>query len=289
MHDYFVIDSAQQPSYHKKLEHHGVSFRSLFLGFVEEELLDIAPLLVEIPSEDLSASSRIRAEITRIATSRPCVSLLKSKLDIDALACHLRQFHTVDLPEGRKMILRWYDTRILPVWWTLLEKAQQKEFCRGVMRWGYYDRFGDEINIELPDCDDSTISCPLSLSASQYDGLLGAAEPDVLISHLRNILRDELRGIPLRSLYPFVYDHLMAARNCGLEDFDDQAQYLLIALYTSGAFVENPIVKSRLEVHDSSHGISFGAWVENLPSSVWSTGKPLWEINKEKECGIVSQ
>ncbi|RAS08794.1 DUF4123 domain-containing protein [Cupriavidus alkaliphilus] len=289
MRNYFVIDSSQQPGYHKRLERNGISFRSLFLGSAEESLQDIAPLLVEIPSEPMQIRSFVGSEIARIASRRPCISLLESKLDIDTLAYYLRQFHTIDLPEGRRMILRWYDTRILPVWWAVLDEPQKKAFSREVVNWKYYDRFGDQLALLLPTCDDSMASCQISLSASQYQGLLEAAEPDVLISHLRNILRDELRRIPPRRLYPFVRDHLKMARNCGLENFDDQVQYLIIAIYTSGGFVGSPVVKNRLELHDSLHEVSFNEWAENLPSSVWSTGKPLWEVQEEDRCGVVVQ
>lgn len=288
MHHYFVIDSSQQSGYYKRVGRHGISFRSLFLGSAEEHLQDIAPLLVEIPG-DLQGSYYVRAEIARIASNRPCISVLGSELDIDALAYHLRQFHIVDLPEGKRMILRWYDTRILPAWWMILEKPQKKAFSQGVMSWEYYDRFGDRLDLMLPNHDGPMASCPLYLSSGQYQDLLDAAEPDVVISHLKNILRDELRRIPPKILYSFVCDHLRAARNFGLENFDDQVQYLIVALYTSGGFVNSPVVKRRLEFRDGPHEIPFNEWVGNLPSSVWSTGTPLWEAHGEKECGIVAR
>ncbi|CAJ0772633.1 DUF4123 domain-containing protein [Ralstonia chuxiongensis] len=277
MQTYIVVDSSQQPGLYRKLARYQVQFRSLFQGFAEESLPEIAPLLVKLPDKDEPLKRRIDADIEHLSQTRPCVCKLESSLGLDALAQSLSQFHIVEVPTERRMIMRWYDTRVLPVWWNVLLPTQRAAFAQGVMRWSYYDRFGDEAQLDLSGLAEVPVVTPLVLTEAQYARLLHAAEPDVLIAHLRNVIRDEMRAVPARILYPFVAHHLEAARQHGLYDFDDQTQYLLIALYTSGQFVGHPEVTARLSIDATAHEQSFGDWATSLPESIWNTGLPLWQ------------
>ncbi|NMV41913.1 DUF4123 domain-containing protein [Ralstonia insidiosa] len=276
MQTYFIVDSSQQPNLHRKLARYKAEFRSLFEGFAEESLPEIAPLLVKLPDEDDVVRKRIEADIRHLAQTRPCICRVESALDLDVLAKQLSQFHIVEVPEGRRMIMRWYDTRVLPAWWGVLTERQRASFVDGIEHWSYYDRFGDEVRLEFSAQSAVPEATPLALTEPQYAQLLHAAEPDVLIAHLRTVIRDELRVVPQRTLYPFVASHLEAARHHGLQDFDEQTQYLLIALYTSGRFVEHPEAQLRLTVDATTHGQSFGDWAANVSDSIWDAGVPLW-------------
>lgn len=48
------------------------------------------------------------------------------------------------------MLLRWYDTRILPVWLQLLTAEQKAVFTAAIEEWHYFDRFGDLQPLPLP-------------------------------------------------------------------------------------------------------------------------------------------
>lgn len=106
---------------------------------------------------------------------------------------------------------------------------------------------------------------PLCLTTAHYDDLLAAAETHVVIAHLPNVIRDELRRIPMKNLYPFIDVQLAAARQHGLNNLDEQTQYLLLALYTSGGFITHPVVIERLKRPASEHGELFTDWTGRVP------------------------
>ncbi|NSX06298.1 DUF4123 domain-containing protein [Cupriavidus gilardii] len=277
---YAIIDSAQQPDYYRRLDRYGVTYRSLFDGHAEAGMKDIAPLLLDVETLPDGQCDRIRADIRRLGSTRPCISLLKSARSLDDLAAHFSAYHVVDLPGQERMILRWYDTRILPTWWNVMTLAQCRAFGYGIDEWRYFDRYGAECR--LPSITSPTDSvglefAPLRLTQSQYDDLLAAAEADVAIANVRNVIPDELRRVPMHTLYPFVDMQLAAARAHGLDDLDEQVQFLLLALYTSGRFAQHPIAQQRLKKPASEHAQSFADWTAGVPDAVWESGRPLWE------------
>ena len=279
MRDYVVVDSAQQPDYYRRLDHYRVQYRSLFEGHAEARFIDIAPLLLDMTELPADISDRVIMDAHRLGRTRPCISLLRSDRSLDDLAIHLRAYHLIGLPGQQRMILRWYDTRILPVWWDIMTSAQRRAFAYGVTEWRYFDRYGEERLLPLSEeliRATATEFAPLRLTESQYNALLTAAETDVVIAHLRDVIRDELRRVPMVALYPFVEAHLTAARQHGLHDLDAQAQYLLLALFTSGGFTQHPIVRERLMRPSIEHAEPFAAWMTQIPDEVWETGPPLW-------------
>lgn len=279
MYRYAIIDSAQRPHFHQRLERLGVRYLSLFEGQAESNLVDIAPLLVDYPERDENPG--LTREIERLGALKPAVSVLVSDLELHELALHFRDFHLIKVPEqgGREMLLRWYDTRILPVWSDLLTALQQATFFKSIRQWRYFDRFGDmqELILPVPPPDTLPALPPLRLEPDQYARLLDACEPDVAIAQLRRVIPDEMRRVPARTLYPFVSTHLDGSRAHGVQQLDDHVQYLLLALYTSGGFARHPAVVERLSRPCEQWPQPFSDWVAALPEDVWESGSPLWE------------
>ncbi|HET7329375.1 DUF4123 domain-containing protein, partial [Dyella sp.] len=209
--------------------------------------------------------------------------VLESTLPLLSLTEHLAQFHLIEMPDGRSMLMRWYDTRILPVWLNVLTAEQRMFFTRNITRWTSIDRFGIEQEHVLPERDMTTpqaLSFPLQLDEHQADQLFSAAEPDALIFELRKTIRAEIDRVPQHVLYPFVQKHWQMARLNGLSKTAEQLQLLMLALYSSGAFIEHPCI-TELFASLTARQQSFSYQFNTLPESVWSTGKPLWEHHTE--------
>lgn len=278
MNRYAVIDSAQRPHFHERLQRLGAPYRSLFDLTAESSLLDIAPLLVTWP--DTGGNTQLDAEILQMGAQKPGVVLLWSALDVDELAQTLRAFHLAKVPEkgGREMLLRWYDTRVLPALLDLLLPAQRAGLLEGVQRLQYFDRYGDLQEWPLAEGDEGDLPAlpPLRLDEHQYAALLDACEPDVAIAQLRRVIPDEMKRVPYRSLYPFVVSQMQATIGHGVDQVDDHVQYLLLALYTSGACSGHPAVQARFAQAAAASEVAFADWVSSLPEDIWSTGAPLW-------------
>lgn len=281
---YAIVDSAQRPHFHERLEKLRIPYRSLFDGTAEQALEDIAPLVLEHPS-DLMDGSLLSHELRALGERKPAVSFIASDASMDVLATHFRNFHLVRVPEqgGKDMLLRWYDTRILPVWMQLLHPEQKAAFIGPVSEWRYYDRFGDLQNLPIPAplAEGFPALPPLRLDAEQYAGFLDACESDMAIAQLRRVIPDEMRRVPYRELYPFVSTHLRDSIAHGVAMLDDHVQYLLLALYTSGGFRDYPMVIDRLAQNADAWPESFTDWATALPDDVWTTGVPLWESHAE--------
>lgn len=276
---YAIIDSTHRPHFHERLETFQVPYMSLFEGHAESRLIDIAPLLMKCDEAVMVDGMGVLRHVIKLAQERPAVSFVESALDLEELARHLRAFHLVKLPGRKEMVMRWYDTRILPVWMDILTEAQRAGFLVGIDCWTYFDRFGQEQVLSLPQDRPAFAELPpIVLDQAQYEALNASCEADVLIAHLRRVTPDELRGIDYARLYPFVLEHLSASRNHGLRSIDEHVQYLLLALYTSGGFHAHPEVAQRLVRPADQHEQNFVDWALALPEDVWDTGRPLWEV-----------
>ncbi|WP_457824413.1 DUF4123 domain-containing protein, partial [Staphylococcus aureus] len=67
----------------------------------------------------------------------------ESTLGLHDFAAHLRNFHHAGLSDGQAMMMRWYDTRILPIWMQALTKDQLALFTGGMLSLAFVDRFGE--------------------------------------------------------------------------------------------------------------------------------------------------
>lgn len=276
-----VVDTAAAEGSHATLDRWNVSYHSLFEGTPEESLLEIAPLLIPLNGLNAETRNRVFAWAQKLAYAAPCLSWIETDAPPAALAEHLRRFHVVGLSEGQSLLMRWYDTRILPVWLACMTAAQAQAFTAHVSSWAYVDRLGEvsAAAIERSPADfppEPPYSEPLvTLTDAQYGMLIDATELDVLLKHLRQIIRDELKRVPARTLTQFVSKYQQAAISAGLDDIDRQAQYLMVALYTSGRGIEHPafsaLMKSPAPTLDE-----LAKGIQDLPEEVWDAGPPLW-------------
>lgn len=278
---YLLIDTAQIPNSRLKLTRWKISSISLFEHTAEQALIEIAPLL--IPLADLSEGSvkTVCDWAMGVAFGAPCLSWMSSSLSSVELADHLRKFHTVALSDQQTMLLRWYDTRILPVWMACLTLDQATQFTAGMRSLEYVNRFGATciLHNAEPVCGLPALPAfgqPLvRLTDQQYGMLVDAGETDQLVNHLRRVITDETNALPARKLFEFVGKYQQRAATAGIDDLDRQTQYLLLALFTSGQGVEHNACIELLKKPPESLGEFFSA-MQALPASVWDAGPPLW-------------
>ncbi|MGO4765784.1 DUF4123 domain-containing protein [Cupriavidus sp. 2KB_3] len=253
-----LIDSSHQMRFHLRLDRCGAAYQSLFEGYPEASLLDIAPLLIDLSHDDQTGRN-VLADAMRLGALKPCVSLIAASRPLADIAGHLRQFHQVKVPNNREMIIRWYDGRI--------------------------DRFGKCQQATLPADDahhDGAFPLPVHLDEKQIAALEAATEADGMIGGLQAIM-PKLRHVPYRVVHPFIEAHLRAARQHGLSDVEDLVEYLILAFQTSGRFIDHPQAAQRLSMPANAHGDTFARWAGGLGGEVAAAGTPLWEAPDEQE------
>lgn len=281
-----LLDTAPTERAYLQLDRWGVPYQSLFDASPEENLREIAPLLIAPASLDATARERLFAWLEQLACSAPCLCWFETASTLSRMADHLRQFHLVGLTEGQSMLMRWYDTRILPVWVKCLTGSQAAAFAGDTSAWQYVDRFGDVRQLTISPAEVDRVVDPLpapafgrswvELDDAQYSLLVDAADLTILLARVRAVIPDELSRIGARDLARFIELHYDTAIAAGLSDLDRQAQYVLLALYTSGQAGEQPELKAFLDSPPAAFD-SFYDGLQGLSDAVWRAGLPLWE------------
>jgi hypothetical protein len=289
-----LLDTAPVEGAYQELQRLGVSFESLFDHSPEESLIEIAPLLFEASAAPAALRPRLFAWLQDLAYASPCLSWCRSERPLSDVAAHLRRFHVVDVSDGQSMIMRWYDTRVLPIWLACLGADQAAAFTAGTWGWQYVDRSGAVV---MDPVQGKGVPFPavkplgqqlIALNDQQLALLVGAADLDVLLSHLRRIIPDELGQVEPKRLAAFVGRYQQQAIEYGLKDIDRQAQFVILALYTSGRGIERPELKAYMKKPPADRkGFSDG--LQALPDTVWEAGPPLWESNKKADLGDTNQ
>lgn len=278
---YLLIDTAQAPKSHLKLARWGIPYLSLFEATAEQPMIEIAPLLIPLAHVPVDSAKKVCDWVMGLAYDAPCLCWMSSPLPTDELAEHLRKFHNVGLSDQQTMMLRWYDTRILPVWMACLSPAQSAQFTAGMNSIQYVDRFGATSvlhNVEQLSALPGTLAFgqPLvQLTDRQYGMLVDASGTDVLVAHLRRVITDEINALSPRVLFEFVGKYHQRAIAAGITDLDRQTQYLVLALFTSGHGVDHIASIELFEAPPEESGEFFVA-MQELPDEVWDAGPPLW-------------
>jgi hypothetical protein len=285
---YLLIDTAQIPNSHLKLTRWKIAYISLFEQTTEQSLIEIAPLLIPLTHLPIESARMVCDWAMGLAYDAPCLCWMSSSLSVEELAEHLRKFHTVGLSDQQAMLLRWYDTRILPVWMACLSPVQAAQFTAGMQSLQYVDRFGATSILHNAEPVGGLPATPafgqplIQLTDQQYGMLVDASETDVLVNHLRRVITDETNALPPRLLFEFVGKYQQRAAAAGIDDLDRQTQYLLLALFTSGQGVEHVAFTELIKIAPSSLSEFFYA-MQSLPDSVWNAAPPLWAPDSQCE------
>lgn len=97
-----------------------------------------------------------------------------------------------------------------------------------------------------------------------------------LDEQIARLHRDHITGgLSDAQLRPFVTAQVADAEGYGLTDLDDQYDYLTLAIFSSGVFIQHPAVQARLAERSARQ--SFRGWSDDLPDSVLESAVPLWE------------
>jgi hypothetical protein len=276
-----LVDTAHAEGSYKVLDRWQIPYQSLFEETPEATLIEIAPLLISVKDLDQLQRDKIFKWVEDLAYVSPCFSWFETAWAPNVMAEHLRLFHVVGLSEGQAMLMRWYDTRILPVWFACLTEPQAEAFAAGVEAWLYVDRTGAIAELPITRHGTDFPAKPdhgqplICLTDTQYAPLVDAAELDALLTHLRRIIPDELKRVSHVQLTLFAGQYQQQAISEGLDDIDRQAQYVLLALYTSGEGQAHPAFKLFIEQPPASLD-AFSDGLQALPDEVWEAGQPMW-------------
>jgi hypothetical protein len=140
-----------------------------------------------------------------------CLSWLESPLGLAALAGHLRSLMRIEAGDGAGYDIRYYDTRILPTWYQMLDASQEAYALGPIASWTYLDRDGmpctlfGHANAEAPATE------ILKLTVAQERTLLEASLPDIILERLEQNGNADLAAMPRALRYDFIADQVRKA------------------------------------------------------------------------------
>ncbi|WP_235356314.1 DUF4123 domain-containing protein [Burkholderia cenocepacia] len=103
-----LIDAAVcPPKVVPLLQRAGVPFLSVFAGLPEEELGPASLFLVSV--DDTEADWFV--ELDQLDRQSPCLSLISSRVEMDALVTHLQAFLFADIGDNMTAMVRFFDPR----------------------------------------------------------------------------------------------------------------------------------------------------------------------------------
>ena len=107
---YAVIDGVSLPGLLAKLEEHEPKNTCLFRGELPFDLAEAAPYLVKLEKENKFSNWLLSENI-----EKPCCIYAKTTVKDDFIQFrkHFRSFLRVESPEGKSLLFRYYDPRVL--------------------------------------------------------------------------------------------------------------------------------------------------------------------------------
>lgn len=103
-----ILDGASAPNLVKHLYEHEPEYCCLYRGELEPDMATVAPYLVR-----LEAESKFTELVLTEGWGNHWGSFVISPATLRVLRDHFRAFHTVELPDQRTVLFRYYDPRVL--------------------------------------------------------------------------------------------------------------------------------------------------------------------------------
>ena len=120
---YAVLDGAVSPAVSELLKSSGAWFRSLYEGSTAVAIAPFGPFLV-----DLRTVPELLPHLLQLGWGRSWGVFLKSPASFEQVRRHLRTLLLARAEDGRKLLFRFYDPRVLPAFISGLQSSQRGEF-----------------------------------------------------------------------------------------------------------------------------------------------------------------
>ena len=196
---FLLIDAAQYPGIWRILQYR---FRRLPWANLAEENNDTgsAPVLLHVTSNQ----TRTLAWFLEHTKGLHCLSWVESSLGLGAMREHLRSLAHVKAEDGASYAMRYYDTRILPAWYQMLDAQQEAHALGPVNSWTYLDRDGLPCTLFGHAHAQAPAAQTLQLTSEQERALLEATLPDLILEHLEQNGNADLAAMPRAQRYDFI-------------------------------------------------------------------------------------
>ncbi|AOZ09951.1 DUF4123 domain-containing protein [Cupriavidus malaysiensis] len=263
---YVLADGAAHPGRIGSLlrEAH-VEFRNVFAGLPEADAGDASLLLARV--DDTKAPWL--AQVDAMDMQAPCLTLIWSRVEIDALARHLHQFLIADIGEGMTALIRYYDPRNLVVAMEVWGDDIAERLMQPIEQWKYrgYHEAWQRLEGPMGGTRTQDTALAISLSQQQLDRLTEHCEPDQLLATLVENGTVAPSEPYLERFMAFLPRYQRAAA-WGLTEPADRLRFCELSYQFGEAFDQHEHVTAALRQRQET-GTSMAACEQAIHPSVW--------------------
>ncbi|MBN3747324.1 DUF4123 domain-containing protein [Burkholderia sp. Se-20373] len=277
-----LIDAAVcPPKVVPLLERAGVPYLSVFAGLPEEELGHASLFLVSVTDTEADWFM----ELDRLDLQSPCLSLIWSTVEMDALVTHLQAFLFADIGDNMTAMVRFFDPRNTEAVFGVWGEQVRAMFMGPFEKWMYRGRHRAWQHIR----NDSTAparvcrSVMIRLEQVDIDVLTVHTEPDEILAALVESGDVDGERPYLDRFEDFIPRYLRAVQ-WGIREPGDRLVFCQYT-YLYGADFDQHRVVNDLLIQRQQSDEPFGAAIAGVPASVWD------EIERVavRDTGIASQ
>lgn len=232
---YVLLDAAQFQAVWSALKqrYKSVQWLSLLEKTGSEAAIKASPLLLLIDKQHVNVLEWLLSE----SKNSYFLSWMTSSLPFHELRDHLSGLLDVEIEDAGNWVMRYFDTRILPVWYSVLSETQKAHVNAPIQDWGYIDRFGQTQHIKGTGQNSAPPPQTFKLTPAQENTLLAAAYPDAILQQLHNNENAELMALAKAQQYPYIATQIQKAQSLyQIETMPDTILYCSLALVEGEAF-----------------------------------------------------
>lgn len=130
---YALLDGLQHEQHiGQRLQHLAGINRALFDDTDDAPLAHAGPWLYDVSQHPQHIDA-----FAALEKARPAVSWLVTAMDLEGLAQYLRLKLDAELPDGRQVLVRFYDPRVLGHLFTVMDTEQRTQFFHLIDEWHF--------------------------------------------------------------------------------------------------------------------------------------------------------
>lgn len=217
-------------------------------GTSEATFNGATPILVT--ASGACATPRFVEALYRAGRFANSVSLVHSALNLAALQDLMHQSAHIELPDAFEAMLRYFDTRTLPLLPQLLSAPQYAAFMHSISHWAYLDRWGQLkfMPAARPSPEKREAKrMGLVLDEKQEAQLIDDGLTDAVIDMLLTQQHPGLQALSPPEQFDVVEPLIQSARAQGLTEFLEAFAFAANALEQGGDFNQREPWLSRLK------------------------------------------
>jgi hypothetical protein len=252
---------------------------SLYANNEFVRLGDASPFLLPI-SGDAKEARRELFHVLKDASGIPMISFIACACSIDELSDSFQPFVDVGVDDGQRFLLRFADTRILPVLDGILQDEKNRSWRSKIEHWWMPDRTGQLAALGAPENGndfDGQVD-KLTLNKKSFDALIDAGESDALLDVIFDQNSDLLMDRLPSNAYIVVEKLKLQMQGFKIENFSDRVMFCTTAFAVGECFYMHPDFNKVLQSAEWLPG-RLGDALSEISDDSWASVESMTSIS----------